>query len=557
MLQTLSIKNIALISSLTIDFGKGFNVLLGETGAGKSIIFDALNFVLGAKLDKTLLRYGESVMRVDAVFSNLKENALTLLKELGIEEDEVALSRSYSADGKSVIRINGIPSSQSVLKEVGEILVNSYSQHESIDLLKTKNHLIMLDKYGGEKVRAIKESLQVDYNKLREIEKKIKNLGGNEFERERTKSLLLYQINEIESADLKVGEDEEVKERLAFLNNAEKIFQAITTCEQILSDDNSSSINNLQQASGLLAGISGFASIDDCKNRLDSARFELEDICQTLIDIKTDAEFDENEYEQLDKRYDLIKSLTRKYGGSIERVLDYLHNIKSQYEELENSEVLLSHLESERKKEEDKLNHQAEILSNLRKDVAREISQKIVSELRQLGMKSSTFDVKFSKLDTITAEGYDEVEFEFSANKGQELKSLSKTASGGELSRFMLAVKNIFAETGVAQTLIFDEIDSGISGETGNIVGQKLYNITKYAQVLCITHLPQVASYGDEFFYVSKQEENNTTITNIKHLEGDEIIFNIARMIGGNKVSEIALSHANEMRNLAIKNRII
>ncbi len=220
MLQTLSIKNIALISSLTIDFGKGFNVLLGETGAGKSIIFDALNFVLGAKLDKTLLRYGESVMRVDAVFSNLKENALTLLKELGIEEDEVALSRSYSADGKSVIRINGIPSSQSVLKEVGEILVNSYSQHESIDLLKTKNHLIMLDKYGGEKVRAIKESLQVDYNKLREIEKKIKNLGGNEFERERTKSLLLYQINEIESADLKVGEDEEVKERLAFLNNA-------------------------------------------------------------------------------------------------------------------------------------------------------------------------------------------------------------------------------------------------------------------------------------------------------------------------------------------------
>lgn len=553
MLQTLSIKNIALISSLTIDFGKGFNVLLGETGTGKSIIFDALNFVLGAKLDKTLLRYGESVMRVDAVFTGLKESALNLLKEFGIEEDEVALSRTYSTEEKSTIRINGIPSSQSVLKEVGEILVNSYSQHESIDLLKTKNHLIMLDRYGGEKISTIKENLLIEYNNLKEIEKKIKGLGGDEFERERTKSLLLYQIKEIESANLKVGEDEEIKERLTFLNNSEKIFQAISICEQILSDDSSSSINNLQQASGLLSGISGFENIDDCKNRLDSARFELEDICQTLSDIKADAEFDEDEYEQLDKRYDLIKSLTRKYGGSIENVLEYLHNSQSQYEELENSEVLLSRLENERKQVEDKLNNQAEVLSDLRKEVAKEISQKIVTELRQLGMKSSTFDVKFSKLNTITPEGFDDVEFVFSANKGQELKSLSKTASGGELSRFMLAVKNIFAEIGSAQTLVFDEIDAGISGETGNIVGQKLYNITRFAQVICITHLPQVASYGDEFYYVSKQEENNTTVTNIKHLEGDEIVYNIARMIGGNKVSEIALSHAKEMRKMTEK----
>lgn len=553
MLQTLSIKNIALISSLTIDFGKGFNVLLGETGAGKSIIFDALNFVLGAKLDKTLLRYGESVMRVDAVFTGLKESALNLLKEFGIEEDEVALSRTYSIEGKSTIRINGIPSSQSVLKEVGEILVNSYSQHESIDLLKTKNHLIMLDKYGGEKISTIKENLLIEYNNLKEIEKKIKGLGGDEFERERTKSLLLYQIKEIESTNLKVGEDEEIKERLTFLNNSEKIFQSISICEQILSDDSSSSINNLQQASGLLSGISGFENIDDCKNRLDSARFELEDICQTLSDIKADAEFDEDEYEQLDKRYDLIKSLTRKYGGSIENVLEYLHNSQSQYEELENSEVLLSRLENERKQVEDKLNNQAEVLSDLRKEVAKEISQKIVTELRQLGMKSSNFDVKFSKLNTITTEGFDDVEFVFSANKGQELKSLSKTASGGELSRFMLAVKNIFAELGSAQTLVFDEIDAGISGETGNIVGQKLYNITRFAQVICITHLPQVASYGDEFYYVSKQEENNTTVTNIKHLEGDEIVYNIAKMIGGNKVSEIALSHAKEMRKMTEK----
>lgn len=553
MLQTLSIKNVALISSLSIDFGRHFNVLLGETGAGKSIIFDALNFVLGAKIDKTLLRSGESTMRVDAVFTNLKESTLELLKEFGIEEDEIVLTRTYSQDGKSSIRINGLPSTQSVLKNVGDILVNSYSQHESVDMLKTKNHLIMLDKYGNEKIKPLKEKLQSEYHTFKDIENKIKSLGGNDFERERTKSLLLYQIKEIEDANLKVGEDEEVKERLKFLSNAEKINQAITICEELLSDNNDSCINSLQQSSSLLSSISGFGNIDECKNRLDSARYEIEDIYQTLVDIKSSAEFDENEYEELDRRNDLIKSLIKKYGGSIEKTLEYLENSKKQFEELENSVALIEKLEKDKSDIETKLNNTAEMLSNVRKTYAQEITKKITCELRELGMKSSSFDVKFNRLETITLEGLDDVEFVFSANKGQELKSLAKTASGGELSRFMLAVKNIFAEIGSAQTLVFDEIDAGISGETGNIVGQKLNNITRYAQVLCITHLPQVASYGDDFFYVSKTEDKTSTLTQIKHLEGDEIIYNLARMIGGDNVSDIALSHAKEMRNLTGK----
>lgn len=553
MLQTLSIKNVALISSLSIDFGRHFNVLLGETGAGKSIIFDALNFVLGAKIDKTLLRSGESTMRVDAVFTNLKESTLELLKEFGIEEDEIVLTRTYSQDGKSSIRINGLPSTQSVLKNVGDILVNSYSQHESVDMLKTKNHLIMLDKYGNEKIKPLKEKLQSEYHTFKDIENKIKSLGGNDFERERTKSLLLYQIKEIEDANLKVGEDEEVKERLKFLSNAEKINQAITICEELLSDNNDSCINSLQQSSSLLSSISGFGNIDECKNRLDSARYEIEDIYQTLVDIKSSAEFDENEYEELDRRNDLIKSLIKKYGGSIEKTLEYLENSKKQFEELENSVALIEKLEKDKSDIETKLNNTAEMLSNVRKTYAQEITKKITCELRELGMKSSSFDVKFNRLETVTLEGLDDVEFVFSANKGQELKSLAKTASGGELSRFMLAVKNIFAEIGSAQTLVFDEIDAGISGETGNIVGQKLNNITRYAQVLCITHLPQVASYGDDFFYVSKTEDKTSTLTQIKHLEGDEIIYNLARMIGGDNVSDIALSHAKEMRNLTGK----
>ena len=553
MLQTLFIKNVALISSLTIDFGRGLNILLGETGAGKSIIFDALNFVLGEKADKTLIRSGEDMMRVDAVFSSLNAQASAQLEELGFSDEEIVLSRTYSLDGKSVIRVNGVPTSQSVLKEIGSILVNSYSQHESVDLLKVKNHLSMLDKFGGNDIKNLKDIVKEEYQALSEIEKKIKSLGGDDFERERTKSLLAYQIKEIEDARLEVGEDKDLQERLQFLNNAEKIYQAISYCEQLLSDSADSCINELQQSSSYLSTVSGFENIDDCKNRLDSARLEIEDIYQTLLDIKGDAEFDEEEYERLDRRHDLIKSLIKKYGGSIEKTLDYLEQAKAQLDELDDSANLIAKLEQDKKELLARLKNSADNLTETRQKVAQDISIKITKELHELGMKSSHFETKFKKLDEIGPNGQDDVEFVFSANKGQELKSLSKTASGGELSRFMLAVKNIFLSIGSAETLIFDEIDAGISGETGNIVGQKLHKITDFAQVICITHLPQVACYGDDFYYVSKKEDDKSTQTNVKHLEGDEVVSGIARLIAGDNISDIALSHAREMVSLARK----
>lgn len=552
MLQSLSIKNVALISSLSIDFGKGFNVLLGETGAGKSIIFDALNFVLGAKIDKTLLRTGESEMRVDAVFTDLNLNATAALKELGYEDEDIALSRTYNAEGKSIIRVNGLPTSVSVLKEIGDILVNSYSQHESVDMLKTKNHLIMLDRMGGEKIKVLKNDVKQLYSQLGEINKKIKALGGDDYERERKKSLLSYQIQEIEDANLQIGEDEKIGERLKLLNSAEKICQSINECEELLTENVSSCANSLQQASIALSGLLSFDKINECKERLDSARYEIEDICQTLVDIRDETDYDEEEFNELDRRHDLIKSLIKKYGGSIEKTLDYLEESKAELDALNDSVNLIEKLEKEKKEITQKLNGEANKLTVARKEIAEEIRQKITNELRELGMKSSSFEVKFSLLDEVQSNGQDDVEFVFSANKGQELKSLSKTASGGELSRFMLAVKNIFAETGSAQTLIFDEIDAGISGETGNIVGQKLKNITKYAQVLCITHLPQVASYGDDFFYVSKMEDRETTTTSVEHLKGDDVIINLAKMVGGNNISDIALSHAKEMRDKAV-----
>lgn len=553
MLQTLSIKNVALITNLTIDFHKGFNVLLGETGAGKSIIFDSLNFVLGGKADKSLIRSGEQDMRVDAVFCDLSSSVKDNLKEMGFEGEEICLSRTLNLDGRSTVRINGLPTVQALLRKIGQTLVDSYSQHESVELLKSKNHLIMLDKFGGEKISLAKDSVQKIFNHEKEIAKQIKQLGGDEYERERMKSLLDYQIKEIEDAKLVSGEDFELQEKLKFMENAEKIYEVTSSCEELLSESSSSCIRELQQASTLLSTLSSFPELSDCKERLDSARYEIEDISQTLSLIKSSTEYDEREYDRLDRRLDIIKTITKKYGGSIENAIKFLTDAKEKYNNLTDSEFLLSKLEKERNDCIKKLEDACEKLTQLRKATAEDIEDKIISELQQLGMKSSKFEVKIEQLENPSTNGKDNVEFIFSANKGQELKSLSKTASGGELSRFMLAVKNIFSQIGDAQTLVFDEIDSGISGETGNIVGQKLNNISNFAQILCITHLPQVACYGDAIFFVSKKETNTSTKTEIKLLEGEEVLINLAKMVVGENVSNTALNQAKEMREKAGK----
>lgn len=547
MLQTLSIKNVALITNLTIDFSEGFNVLMGETGAGKSIIFDALNFVLGAKADKTLIRYGETEMRVDAVFSSLSDYCMQSLAELGYEDDEICLSRSLNVDGKSTVRINGMAATQAILKEVGKLLVDSYSQHESVELLKSKNHLSMLDKFGGEKIAIQKDVVKNVYQKYSNVLKQIASLGGDEAERERMRSLLQYQVEEIESAELQEGEDEEISSRLKFLNSAEKIYQTVSICEELLNEGPSACIRQLQEASSNLGSISSFSEIYECKQRLDSVRYEVEDIADTLNSIKSSTEFDEKEFDRLDRRHDLIKVLTKKYGGNVENVLEFLKDAKTKLNDLSDSEFLLSKLEKEKERSMQELTAACDKLTTIRQETAKVIEESIIAQLQQLGMKSSRFEVKFD-LATPSATGQDVVEFEFSANKGQEVKSLAKTASGGELSRFMLAVKNIFAEIGGTQTLVFDEIDTGISGETGNIVGEKINNISKYAQILCITHLPQVAAYADSMYVVKKEEDDKTTKTKIELVDKEKMIDYLAQLTVGDDLTDIARKQAEEMR---------
>ena len=548
MLQTLKIENFALIENQTVEFKNGLNILLGETGAGKSLIFNSILFALGMKTDKTYIRSGKKFMKVEALFVELSEELCQYLEEAGYSyEGELLISRSLSEEGKNVIRVNGQIATTSMLKEIGQRLVDSFTQHESVSLLNVKNHLVMLDKFAGERVKPLKEEISSLLEQIAEINKKIKSLGGDESERERLVSLLKYQYEEIEKAELHQGEDEEIKERLKVMASAEKIFEAVSASEALLSENPDSVINTLQEVSNSLSALSNIEIFSSLRERLDSCRYEIEDINSALVDVRENTSFDEHEFNALDQRNDLIKSLCKKYGGSIEAVFEFAFKTKEKLQMLDEGQELLEKLNAQKEKLVSELEQMAQKLTEIRKSVAKEVETKVEKELRELGMKSSKFTIQISPLKDIGQNGRDDVVFNFSANAGQEVKSLSKTASGGELSRFMLAVKNIFAENGFSSTLLFDEIDAGISGETGKIVGQKLKNITKFCQVLCITHLPQVAVFGDNFVNVYKLEKNGQTFSEVKILDSSEAVEAVAKMIAGKNPTEIALNHAKEM----------
>ena len=555
MLSNLVIENIALIKKADIEFKDGFNVLLGETGAGKSIIFDALNFVLGGKADKTLLRSGEEYMKVNAVFANLDETVISFLREQEIEDDEVVISRSYTIDGKNSIKLNGENVALSVLKKIGALLVDTYSQHDSMELLNNKKHLSLLDKFGGEDIIHAKTSYLKVYEEFKSLQKSILDLGGDDSERERLKEIYLFQIKEIENANLVIGEEEEIRDRIKFLSSSEKIFENLNEATGLLSENNFSVLSNLSQIKGLLSSISEFDEINECKEKVSSVFYELEDVYETIESIKDRTDFDENELNKLDSRLDVIKSLNKKYGGSIENVLKFYSDIKEKYNNLMNSDEVLNELNIKLNDAKKRLVTKANELTKLRKQYGDKLKVLLMNELQDLSMKGTLFDVEFDPGENLTSEGQDNVKFIFSANKGQELKDISKVASGGELSRLMLAFKNIFNENN--KTVVFDEIDAGISGEVGNKVAEKLSNLSKTSQVLCITHMPQVASAGDSYLYVGKYEESGQTYTKVRMLDENQEVENIARLIGGDNLTQVAIEHAKEMkeRYRQIKNR--
>lgn len=565
MLEKLNIKNVALIKSLEINFQSGFNVILGETGAGKSIIIDSLNFALGSKADKTLIRAGEETMAVSALFVDVSNNVKSILRGFGLDEsDEVLLSRTYSQTGKGEARINGEIVAISMLKQIGEALVDSYGQNESIALLKQKNHLEILDLYKPKDEIQVKEEIQGLIQKLNELNLKIKKLGGDEASRERQIDLLSFQTNEIENANLQENEDEILEEKLKKLSNSEKIMEAISSAFELLENENGA-ISTLKQSLNNLRSVERYDDkIKILSQKLDEFIINIDELGEEIYSLSNDYDFNENELNQMIERRDVLDSLKRKYGGSLENVLKYLSEASEELEMLKNSKDILNSLENDKKKLLEVAAEKFNELGKIRRAHALEIEQKLSTALTELGILKAQFKVNFfpivrsiEEVETFSLNCMEDVEFLFSANLGEELKPLAKTISGGEMNRFMLAFKNIIADINGPSTLIFDEIDSGISGKVATQVAEKIAKLSKTYQVLCISHLPQVASMGDCFFFVSKANDGERTQTSIKMLSNEEIAFQIALLTYGS-VDDKKLELTREMLalNKEIKNKI-
>ncbi len=552
MLQSLTIKNIALIKGLTIDFSEGFNVLTGETGAGKSLVIDSLALLLGEKADKSLISYGENFASVEAVFVTELDDILNKLEEFGLDrESTIVISRKLSIDGKNECRVNGKTFTLSMLKTLTAPLMDLHGQFQHQELLKETNQLRVIDEFGGVSLARVKEDYKKVYQELKNINKQLSGFNFNSRDREKMIDLYSFQINEIEEANFVDGEEECLKEFRIKVLNQEKIAMSLERISSFF--DGGGEVFGLLELVKksdyeLLEVLKYLPELEDISKRLSSARYELEDIAESVESAKRELDIDAGAAEQNEKRLDLLSSLKKKYGSNICEINAYLAQIKGEYDKLINSAEIVERLEKQKQQATESLIQKAEVLTKIRKETAEKFANCVKSELIELSMKNAQFYVDFTNLgiDACDDTGFDGIEFMFSANLGQPAKPLNKVASGGEMSRFMLAVKNITADIECVDTMIFDEIDTGISGDTANVLAQKLASIGKKHQVICVTHLAQVASFGKAHFKITKVVQNGTTETLLKLLSDNERVEEIARIIGGS-VSDHSREHAKLM----------
>lgn len=549
MLVQLNIKNFALIEEISIDLGEGFNILSGETGAGKSILIDAIDYVLGGKFSKDLIRTGESRTRVEAIFDIKDSKLFDVLNELEIEFDDILIiSRETLLSGKSIIKVNGKSLIVNQLRRIREKLLDIHGQHQNQSLLQKSSHVNYLDSYIGEKIENELDKFLILREELLKTREKIKNINGNK-DRDKLVDYIKFQIEDIEKGKLKIGEEEDLKEEYNMLSNAEKITLAISNSYNFLNGMESSSVlDSLSKVISELTSVEEhLLKIKEKREVIEEAFYNIEEASRELRDMSDDIQYDEEELARINERLFTINSYKKKYGGSVELVISNYNDLKKQYEELVHAEEIIKELEEKEKEIFAKMKKVGEKISSIRKSYSKELEDKILSELSYVGLDKSRMNILIEPQDDFNEKGFDDVTFMISTNPGEPLKSLEKVLSGGELSRIMLALKCVFADKDDIPTLIFDEIDTGISGQVGQRVGEKMYQVSKNHQVLCITHLPQIAILSDHHYFVSKEVKNEKTFTKIRLLSIDEKIYQVATMLGGDSVTNATLENVREM----------
>ena len=544
MLQLLHIENIAIIEQADIVFESGFNALTGETGAGKSIVIDALSAVLGQRASRELIRTGSEKAFVSATFT---APPAALLEEWGgAPGEELLLQREIYADGRNLCRINGRPATVTQLRAIGTCLLNIHGQHDGQQLLDEEQHIVYLDNFG--RVSPLRDTYQAAYRTLTELRRAIASLQMDEAERARQVDTLRYQINELERAELKSGEEEELHSRRNFLRNSEKFISAVAAADYCLNGDESEgALSLLRQAQDALSGVrnldEGYAAL--CR-RLEDVYSELYDVADTVRERRESFAFSPDELDEVEGRLDQLYRLKKKYGPTVEDMLSYLDRCRTQLSRIEESDDTLIDLERRRVKAEQAARSAAAALSQARRKAAEELSERILSELRQLDMGKVRFSVAFAEMP-LDESGMDQVRFLMSANVGEELKPIQKIASGGELARIMLALKNVLSEQDEVGTMVFDEVDTGVSGRAAQKVAEKLARLSRGKQVLCVTHLPQLAAMADTHFSVENGESGGRTYTSVTRLSRPQRRQELARLTGGSHVSDVMLSGAEEL----------
>ena len=551
MLERLIIENLALIERLDLDLSGGFTVLTGETGAGKSIIIDGLNFVLGGRGSRELISYDKQKCRVEAIFgiADMPE-VIKLLDEMQLNSDDgdLTIMRELSVSGKGVCRVNGVIIPISSLKTITDLLVDIHGQHEHQSLLDDKNHLQVIDKYSEETILPLVDEVNGIYRDYSQVSSRLNAGFMSEAERERRIDVLKYQINEIEGAKLTPDDEDRIKEELNILTNAETIAKKLESASSCLNRD-SGVVSLLRTASDELASIAEFSSAyGELSARLNNLYYELEDAAYSVRDLNYDFEYDPKRIDELETRLDVIDGLKHKYGRTVREVLDFAENARKELDELSGDSDLREKLTKQKKELSEKYFEAAARLTEARKASADTLCGLAEEQLKELGMKKARLSAEFLTAECQPREnGMDDVRLLLSANEGEPLKPLSKVASGGELSRIMLALKTVITDADGIPTLIFDEVDTGISGNTANTVGLRMKKISRKHQVLCVTHLPQIAAFADNHFVVSKQEKDGKTVTGVLRLKDMDRAKELARIMGADAGSEAAVMHAEEL----------